>query len=102
MHVVNSPSTGLLNPQNPRKSRKTMTRAAGPRLANPNDIMKVHLLVERIRGEFREMPGLQLTLAQAQRLFGLDPTACRQVIEALVDASFLRWTSSGTVVQAGD
>jgi hypothetical protein len=64
--------------------------------------MKVHLLVERIRGEFREMPGLQLTLAQAQRLFGLDPTACRQVIEALVDASFLRWTSSGTVVQAGD
>jgi hypothetical protein len=64
--------------------------------------MKVHLLVERIRGEFREMPGLQLTLAQAQRLFGLDSTACRQVIEALVDASFLRWTSSGTVVQAGD
>jgi hypothetical protein len=65
-------------------------------------IMKVHLLVDRIRGEFREMPGLQLTLAQAQRLFGLDPAACRQVIEMLVDASFLRWTASGTVVQVGD
>ena len=48
------------------------------------------------------MPGLQLTLVQAQRLFGLDPAACRQVIDSLVDASFLRWTASGTVVQAGD
>jgi hypothetical protein len=64
--------------------------------------MKVHLLVDRIRGEFREMPGLQLNLVQAQRLFDLDPAACRQVIETLVDAAFLRWTASGTVVQAGD
>jgi hypothetical protein len=62
--------------------------------------MKASALVDRIRGEFREMPGLQLTLAQAQRLFGLDPAACRTVIEALVDASFLRWTDAGTVVQA--
>jgi hypothetical protein len=64
--------------------------------------MKVQLLVDRIRGEFREMPGLQLTLAQAQRLFGLDPVACRRVIDALVEASFLRWTPSGTIVQAGE
>lgn len=48
------------------------------------------------------MPGLQLTLTQAQRLFGLDAAACRHVIDALVDTSFLRWTSSGTIVQAGD
>jgi hypothetical protein len=46
------------------------------------------------------MPGMQLTLAQAQRLFGLEPTACRRVIDALVDASFLRWTASGTIVRA--
>ena len=64
--------------------------------------MKVQSLVERIRGEFREMPGLQLTLAQAQRLFGLEPAACRRVIDALVESSFLRWTASGTVVQAGE
>jgi len=62
--------------------------------------MKVQLLVERIRGEFCEMPGLQLTFAQAQRLFGLDSAACRHVIDALVEASFLRWTTSGTIVQA--
>jgi hypothetical protein len=64
--------------------------------------MSVHALVERIRGEFREMPGLQLTPAQAQRLFGLDPAACRRVIDALVETSFLRWTTSGTIVQAGE
>ena len=62
--------------------------------------MKVSSLVERIRGEFREMPGLQLTLGQAQRLFGLDPAACRHVIDTLVESSFLRWTASGTIVQA--
>jgi len=64
--------------------------------------MKVQALVERIRGEFREMPGLQLTLAQAQRLFGLDQVACRRVIDMLVEASFLRWTDAGMIVQVGD
>ena len=82
------------------KQREAARKAA--RVLLETQRMKVHLLVDRIRGEFREMPGLQLTLAQAQRLFDLDPAACRQVIETLVDASFLRWTASGTVVQAGD
>ena len=43
----------------------------------------------RIRGEFTEMPGLRLTVAQAQRLFGLDDATCQQVIDALVSAAFL-------------
>ena len=38
-------------------------------------------LVERVRGEFNEMPGMQLTEAQAARLWGLEPTACRGVVE---------------------
>jgi hypothetical protein len=29
-------------------------------------------LLNRVRGEYAEMPGLTLTLAQAQRLWGLD------------------------------
>jgi hypothetical protein len=44
------------------------------------------------------MPGLQLTLPQAARLWGLDTRACRDVVEALVESSFLRWTPQGTVV----
>jgi len=57
-------------------------------------------LVERVRGEFNEMPGMQLTLPQAAKLWGMDQMACRMVIEALVDSAFLRWTSAGTVVRA--
>ena len=62
--------------------------------------MNAATLAERVRGEFIEMPGLQLTLAQATKLWNLDQKACRQVIDALVDASFLRWTPSGTIVRA--
>jgi len=57
-------------------------------------------LVGRIRAEFLEMPGLRLTVTQASRLWGLDEGACRRVIDALIDASFLRWTPSGSVARA--
>jgi hypothetical protein len=62
--------------------------------------MNAAALVERVRGEFTEMPGMQLTLAQATKLWNLDQKSCRQVIDALVDAAFLRWTPSGTIVRA--
>jgi hypothetical protein len=61
--------------------------------------MHARAVVERVRGEFLEMPGLQLTMPQAVRLWGLDPEACRAVIDALVDAAFLRWTPAGTIVR---
>ena len=59
--------------------------------------MEFHLLVDRVRAEFREMPGMQLTPAQASRLLGIEPEACRSVIEALVAAAVLRRTSVGTI-----
>jgi hypothetical protein len=62
--------------------------------------MRASLLFERIRGEFNEMPGLQLTIAQAARLWGMDQAACRRVIDALVESAFLRWTAAGTVIRA--
>ena len=61
--------------------------------------MDLHRLVQRVQNEFIEMPGLQLTLPQAARLWGLDQAASRQVIDALVEGSFLRWTPRGTVVR---
>jgi hypothetical protein len=57
-------------------------------------------LVSRIRSEFNEMPGLQLTLPQAARLWGLEPPACRDVVETLVACAFLRWTPRGTIIRA--
>ena len=55
--------------------------------------------VDRVRGEFMEMPGLQLTMAQAARLWGMEQAACKAVIDALVASSFLRWTPAGTIVR---
>ena len=60
--------------------------------------MELQAVVERVRGEFNEMPGLRLTREQAARLWGLDQTACDEVLRELVAASFLRW-SSGAVVR---
>ena len=59
-------------------------------------------LVGRIRAEFLEMPGLRLTVTQASRLWGLDEGSCRRVIDVLIGASFLRWTTSGAVARAED
>ncbi len=39
-------------------------------------------LLRRIRGEFREMPGLRLSLEQAMRLWSLDRATCVDVLRA--------------------
>jgi hypothetical protein len=57
-------------------------------------------LVQRVRSEFNEMPGLRLTPQQAARLWHVDSRACDQVIEALVGSAFLRWTAGGAIVRA--
>jgi len=62
--------------------------------------MENHPLVDRVRSEFIEMPGLRLTPAQAARLWGMDDAACHHVIAALVRAAFLRWTPGGMVVRS--
>ena len=56
-------------------------------------------LVHRICGEFLEMPGLRLTCAQAQRLFGLNEETCRRVLDALVADTFLARSASGMYVR---
>jgi hypothetical protein len=45
---------------------------------------------ERIVAEYREMPGLSLTVAQACRLFGLASDQCITVLQALVAQGRLR------------
>ena len=66
--------------------------------SRPEDLGR---LVDRVRGEFNEMPGMELTEAQAARLWGVEPTACRNVVELLVGADFLRRTANGRIVRAG-
>jgi hypothetical protein len=61
--------------------------------------MEFHTLVNRVRGEFLEMPGLRLTVPQAARMWGVDSAACRAVIDVLVQAAFLRWTPTGAIAR---
>ena len=45
--------------------------------------------LRRAQAEFLEMPGLQLTEAQAARLWSFDSALCSAVLGALVESRFL-------------
>lgn len=57
---------------------------------------RIREMVERIQGEFLELPELRLTRAQAQRLWHLDQTLCEALLAAMVDAHFLCRASDGS------
>lgn len=57
-------------------------------------------VLRRVQGEYIEMPGLRLTTAQAQRLWGLDQAACDALLGALVDAKFLFRTRDGAFMRS--
>ena len=57
-------------------------------------------VLRRVQGEYIEMPGLRLTTAQAQRLWGLDRAACDALLGALVDAKFLFRTRDGAFMRS--
>ena len=57
-------------------------------------------VLQRVQGEYIEMPGLRLTIAQAQRLWGLDRAVCDALLGALVEAKFLFRTRDGAFVRA--
>jgi hypothetical protein len=61
--------------------------------------MRIDEVLQRIQGEFVEMPGLRLTAAQAQRLWGLERDVCDALLGALVDAKFLSQTRDGAFVR---
>lgn len=58
-------------------------------------------LLRRVEVEYHDMPGLRLTRAQAQRLFGLREDICARVLETLVQARILRIDASGSFVRNG-
>ncbi|MGE5816062.1 MAG: hypothetical protein ACM36C_16350 [Acidobacteriota bacterium] len=61
--------------------------------------MRVEDVLQRIQGEYLEMPGLRLTTAQAQRLWGLERDICETLLAALVDTKFLCRTRDGAFVR---
>ncbi len=59
-------------------------------------------LFRRACAEFLEMPGLRLTCQQAQRLWGLEESTCRQLLDRLVDAKFLHRPAHGMYTRLTD
>lgn len=55
-------------------------------------------VLNRIRGEFAEMPGLSLTEAQASRLLGVPQELCVRSLRHLVDQGILRLRRDGRYV----
>lgn len=53
----------------------------------------------RAEADYREMPGLSLTLGQAARLWGLDHATCARVLVALIDRRVLKRTATGAYVR---
>lgn len=58
--------------------------------------------VRRIYSEYLEMPGMRLTRAQAQRLWGLEANTCASALQLLIEAGFLRETVDGQYVRLTD
>jgi hypothetical protein len=56
-------------------------------------------VVNRIRTDFNDAPGMELTIGQAARLWSLGPDDCRFVLDSLVDAGFLHWTARRTIAR---
>jgi hypothetical protein len=51
-------------------------------------------VIRRVRAEYLEMPGLQLTVAQAARLWQLDLVSSEALLSTLVQSRFLIKTRS--------
>ena len=62
-------------------------------------LVRFDTLLNRIKGEFLEMPGLRLTGIQAARLLGIDFAPCRLLLDRLVAEGFLSHGSRGHYVR---
>ena len=56
-------------------------------------------LVELVEAEYTEMPGLSVTLPQAQRLWAVDRETCEKAFSRLVRKGALRMTTKGRFVR---
>jgi hypothetical protein len=59
-------------------------------------------LVQRVKSEFVEMPGLRLTAEQCSRLWGVEREKCDSLLHALVQGNFLVVRADGKYGRAVD
>lgn len=71
-------------------------------MSNPPSSALSEGILERIRAEYAEMPGLRVTRQQAQRLWGLEEDACVAALDHLMQIGFLCRTFSGLYARRTD
>jgi DNA-binding IclR family transcriptional regulator len=59
-------------------------------------------IMQRVRTEYEEMPGLSVTVAQASRLWNIDASTAREVLNAMVDVGYLSAGPRGFTLRAFD
>lgn len=57
--------------------------------------------LQMIRGEFREMPDLRLTIPQAARLWNMDTLVAKSLLDTLADTGLLERTPEGRYLRLG-
>lgn len=65
-----------------------------------DEVRSDEMIAIRIRAEYREMPGLSLTVQQAARLLGAQLSVCQTVLQSLVADGVLYTTACGAYVAA--
>src|SRR5438093_7064912 len=80
-----------------RRTARAIAHLGSERSATgKRSVMATHeQLLDRIRGEYVEMPGLRLTFPQACRLWHVDPQTCQTVLRDLVAERFLHQAQDG-------
>jgi hypothetical protein len=69
-------------------------------LSNDGTRLDFASALRRAKSDFIEMPGMQLTLKQAVRLWTFDPDLCEEVLRSLVQSRFLVQTRHAIFLRA--
>ena len=59
-------------------------------------------VVNHLRAEYLEMPGLRLKANQVQRLCGIEQTMCQRVLDSLLESNFLCLKPDGAYARTTD
>ena len=60
----------------------------------------IRALMQQVQAEYAEMPGLSVTLSQAQRLWTVDRATCEEAFSRLISRGVLKKTSKGWFIRA--
>ena len=94
--------TASYSPAPPGESLSRLPRPRPAKAGIGEDIdIGFERVAQRVRAEYLEMPGLNLTRQQAQVLWGLDAELCDRLLTYLLDTGFLARTVHGTFVRVG-